>query len=242
MQAAKAAGYEQAPQVVRAHQRALVSELRRRRLDPELAAVSVSEAEIETHYQSHPSEFTRPGKVRAAIILVATPARARPEKLTQLAQRATEAREAALRLPAATRSFGSVAVKYSDDQATRYRGGDTGWIEVGAPRTRWDPAVLQALLLLREPGEISPVLTTDSGHYLVRLIERDEAALRPLQEVSAQIRHQLLAAKKTSVERRFHEELRETVAVSVNRELLRSVKAPETEEPAGGGRPPAMPE
>ena len=146
-----------------------------------------------------------------------------------------------MHLPDATRTFGSVAVKYSDDQATRYRGGDTGWIKVGNPRTRWEPEVMQALLALRELGEISPVITTDSGHYLVRLMGREEPALRTLAEVSSQIRHQLLAGKKAAVEARFHEELRKRIAVTVDKELLRSVTAPKIEETMAA-RPPSLPE
>ena len=85
VQAARAAGYEQTPAVVKAYQGALVAELRRQQLEPRLAAVSVSKAEVEAYYRDHPTEFTKPSKVRAAILRIAIPARVRPEKEQQLA-------------------------------------------------------------------------------------------------------------------------------------------------------------
>jgi parvulin-like peptidyl-prolyl isomerase len=200
----------------------------------------VTDEEVETYYRAHPDEFTNAKKVRAAVIRITVPARASDEKKAQLAKRAEAARAEALGLNPATRSFGPVAVRYSDHQATRYRGGDTGWLAIGKLDRRWPEEVNKAIFALSEAGKVGPVITTADGHYIVKLMETRDSAPQPLAAVKAQIRHQLYNHKRVRVEDEFYRELKTKVPVRVDHVKL------ETIEPVGGSggkmsKPPALP-
>lgn len=131
-----------------------------------------------------------------------------------------------------------MAVKYSDDQATRYRGGETGSLTTKEGNNGWDKEVIEALSALKTPGEVSPVIATPTGFYIVKLMEKKEGAIRPLNEVKDIIRYQILTDKKNRAEQEFYEKLKAKVNVSVNSELLKTMEAPDA-----GVRlePPALP-
>ena len=76
-----------------------------------------------------------------------------------------------------------MAQNHSEDQASRYRGGDIGWLTVGDTNAPWDPAMLAAVSKLAQPGDLAPVVSTPEAFYLVKLVERQPASVRPLEAV-----------------------------------------------------------
>jgi len=206
-----------------------------------LAKIVVSETEIEDYYLRHQSDFSSPGRARAAVIQILVPPMASADKKAQLARRAEAARAEALNLDPATRSFGPVAVKYSDHQPTRYRGGDTGWLQPARGDARWPAEVMAAVFVLEEAGKVSPVITGPAGYYLVKLMELRESAPRPLGALKERIRHQLLVLKKAKVEREFYEELKTKVPVRVNRARLEAIEPPKSGTVKDARQPPGLP-
>jgi len=233
--AAKKAGFEEKPEIREALRNFIVSRYREETLAPLLSKITISDEEINSYYQGRQSEFTVPPMRRGALIEVPVPVRATEEKKAELLARAEKARAEALGLDPDTASFGQVAVTYSDDQATRYRGGDMGWLSRGRPG-RWDAKVEEALFSLAHTGVISPIITTAHGHYLVKLVEMKESYIRPLAEVKERIRYQLLNKKREAATAAFFEGLKQSVSVTINEELLKTL---ETSNPAPG--PPALP-
>jgi len=222
--AALRAGYDKNPAILERLKGLMVNRFRQDNLEPRLVKIAVSETEIENYYRHHQADFHTSEMVRAAVIQISVSPRASGEKKAQLAGRAEAARAEALKLDPDTRSFGSVAVRYSDHQPTRYRGGDTGWLQPDRGDARWPAEVMAALLSLHEPGKVSPVITVSTGYYLVKLMERKESAPRPLEALRDRIRHQLLVRKKAEVAREFYEELKATVPVRVNRAGLEAIE------------------
>jgi len=238
--AAAEAGYADSPEIIERLRRYMAAKYRNDVLTPRLEKVQVTDEEVEKYYKANQDAFTVDKKVRAAVIRISVPARASDEKKAQLAQRAKTARSEALKLNPATRSFGSVAVRYSDHQSTRYRGGDTGWITAGKTDSRWPIHVNKAIFALKEEGRVSPVITTVDGHYLVKLMETKESAPKPLSAVKEQIRHQLYNQKRARVEEEFYRELKKKVPVRLNQAKLEAI-----EPPGGPGskaqKPPGLP-
>ncbi len=70
--------------------------------------------------------------------------------------------------------FGPLAVANSLDASTRAAGGDLGWFPRG-----WltEPAVEQAAFAL-QPGELSEVVATEQGYYVLQVLERDPVRAR----------------------------------------------------------------
>lgn len=231
VEAARAEGYERDPAVVAALEAVLASRFRDDRLTPRFSQATVSEDEVAAYYQAHPAEFSVPPRDRVAVIQITVPARASDEARAAARQRAEAARAEALALGPGTLSFGSVAVTYSDDPASRYRGGETEALRAGS-------AAAEALAALGEVGAVSPVVESPEGFFLVKLMDRRPGALRPLAEVAGEVRHRLLLEKKAAVEQAFYDALRGQFPVVVDEAALSAVPL----APLGkADRPPGLP-
>ncbi len=231
-------GYDKKPSILNAVKRIIINQYRKDYLEPELSKITVTEDEIHSFYNQHTSEYSTPQMVRAAVIKISVPAKAPDEKKAELLKRAEDARAEAMMLDRATLSFGSVAVKFSDDQVSRYRGGDTGLMKQGASDTRWSNEVMDAIFSLKEPGQVSPVIISSDGYYLVKLMETKAGVTRPLLDVKEIIQSRLFFEKKTHKEKEFYEKLAASLKVEINRELLGKIELPNA---GGRSAPPAMP-
>lgn len=232
-------GYDKRQAILEAYKRLIINQYRQDHLEPELSKITVTDVEIRSFYDGHPSEFLTPQMVRAAVIKISVPAKTPDEKKAELLKKAEDARTEAMTLDRNTLSFGSVAIKFSDDQVSRYRGGDTGLMKRGASDVRWPKEVMDAVFSLKEPGQVSPVIVSSGGYYLVKLMETKESVTRPLAEVKEMIQSRLFFEKKAQKEKEFYGKLSSALKVEINRELLGNIRLPD----AGGARsaPPAMP-
>ena len=239
--AALKAGYDKDPQIRASLKQFMANKYREDVLEPRFEKITVSEKEIENYYKKHQSDFITPIMVRTAIIRISVSTYASKQKKAQLLKRAEAARIEALNLSPATRSFGSVAVTYSDHQSTRYRGGDTGWLQVGRDDQYWPDEVMETIFSLKETGKVSPVITSPTGYYLVKLMGRRGGSALPLGALKERIRHQLLAQKKAEVECGFYKELKGNVPVWVDRARLQAIEPSEGRIGKEEKQPPGLP-
>jgi len=242
---ARKAGVPQDPEFRRLVERMTVQRLRQDRLESELADSRIGDDEVAAYYEEHIEEFSRPERRRIALLRVDRPEQA--ENAEQARIRIEQARQQAGELPSETLHFGEVAVEYSDDRTSRYQGGVIGWL-VDRPERRygWDDEVVEAAFALQAPGDISPVVTTDSGYYILRLVELEPERARPLEQVADGIRHRLDRERAQRFEATFVDRIREAHAVEIEQRRLAEIPPPDAvpaeREDAGGQRlPPAMP-
>ena len=134
-------------------------------------------------------------------------------------------------------AFERLVREHSEDQATRYQAGDTGWLSGGADKNRWDPAIAEALNALQRPGDCAPVVATATGFYVIRLTGTKPAATRPLTEVGPAIRHQLQQSKREQSTAAFHARMRAGLDIRTNAAVLARIVVPDSATP----RPPALP-
>lgn len=143
--------------------------LSRRLLEKEgLTEVHVSPSEVERFYNERRDSIAFvPGRVTLAHILVAVmPSEAAEEEAQR---RASEV----LDILARGGDFAVVAGSFSDDRATRGRGGDLGWRELA----ELPPELAMVAEQLR-PGQISPPFRGREGYLMVRLEGRDGGRAR----------------------------------------------------------------
>lgn len=235
--AARRAKYENDPEVVAAIRQIMVSKYLRDNLEPRLARAQVSDQEAEAYYQAHGQEFGAPAMVHAALIRIAAPPHASEETKARLLKRAEAARTEALALEPGVPGFGGVAVNYSEDQDSRYRGGDIGWLRVGTIDGRLDRKVSEAVSALTASDPVSAVIVAEDGYYIVKRIDSKEATIKPYNQVKDGVRYHVLQEKKRKIELDFIEELKKKIPVSVNSGLLRTLPGPAHEN----SRPPALP-
>lgn len=219
-------GYDQRPEIREAVRLLLSRVYREEKLAVLLDKINITDGELADAYRANAADYTTPARRRLALIEIRVPTKATAEKREELRQRAEQARNEALALPASTPAFATVAVNYSDDQASRYRGGEIGWLARDQQRSRWNGPVLEELFTLAEPGMISPVLATPDGFYLVKLLEISTSALRPFSDVKEQIRHQLLEKKRVQITNDFYAQLQKEVSVTINEQLLADIEMP----------------
>lgn len=240
VEAAKAAGLDKTPEMQRAWENLLVMKLRETRLEPRLTNAEPSAGEIESYYASHRAQYAEPAMRRGAVLFAEITAKMPAESKARLRQRLVEAREKAgsVEKNEVLRGFGALAVEYSDDQSTRYRGGDIGWIQAGKGDSRFDPRVLEALFALSRPGEIGEVLETPRGFYLLKLTEIRSERVKTLDSARPAIRHQLLLEGQKRINADWKQAARAAVPTEIFPQVLERIRVSEPVVPSG--HPPSF--
>jgi parvulin-like peptidyl-prolyl isomerase len=237
---AREAGYERHTDIQTMVRRLLASRYEQDQLKPRLDALKVSDEEVRREYDSHVRDYSVPEYVHAAMIFIELPKGASPDAVKQATARAETALAEAAKLPATTRGFGDLARRHSDDQASKYVGGDLGWQPRGQSGDRWGQPVTDAIAKLDKPGDVGPIVRTDRGLYLVKLIEKREGSVRPFEQVRDGIAHKLMQDKRAVAERAFREEVWAAGQPKINQDLLSKSQPPKV-PPDPKDRPPALP-
>jgi peptidyl-prolyl cis-trans isomerase SurA len=148
--------------------------------------VNISPAEIKAYYDAHPAEFTaKKERFKLAQILIALPPNSSPDQVEAARQKAEDIRKQAVK----GGDFAALARKYSDDDS-KSQGGELGDFSRGEVLDS-----IQTAINKMKPGEISEPVRTEHGFHIVKLEEHDTPGLKPLAEVSDQIRDKLMTDK-----------------------------------------------
>jgi parvulin-like peptidyl-prolyl isomerase len=217
---AKTGGFDQRPEIQARIKSLIIGQFKEQQ--SRLKSAPVTEQEIEASYRANGNRYAQPETIRAALIFMSVPETATEERKAELREQAEAvSREART---ADERAFAQLAVHHSEDQASRYRGGDIGWLTRGAAQV--EPSVTEALFLLRQPDEFAPLIQTARGFYIAKLLEKREAARRPLAEVREAIRYQLSRQKAEQAELDFYAAMKAGLEIQINQDLIESISLP----------------
>jgi peptidyl-prolyl cis-trans isomerase D len=146
---------------------------------------SVSQEELQAYYREHRDEYRVPAQVDVRHILVKTPPPGPDGKVDQKAVDAARAKaEDILKQVKAGANFADLAKKYSDDPGSAKKGGSLGWIQRNAGGL--DPAFEQAAFSLAKGGT-SELVKSSFGFHIIHVDDRQDAHVKPFDEVKAQI-------------------------------------------------------
>jgi parvulin-like peptidyl-prolyl isomerase len=198
-QRARSAGYDTDPELRAQLERILGERFERDQLRAHARELQVSPEEIEAVYRRDLERFTRPERVQVALIWIPVPAGATDDARARARARAEQAWREARDPSAAAGTFGVLALRYSSDFESRYRGGEIGWLERGDTDPRWGEAVVNAAFSLPETGDLSEVVTTASGFAIVKLLRREARRTASLDEVQDVIRGEIEADRRRRV-------------------------------------------
>lgn len=226
LQQARAAGLENDAEVRRACEDVLLARYQETQIAPKVTAAKVTPEEIKAAYDHDSARYTRPAKVKLAFVFIAVNAKADSNQIAAAESRAGEILAQARLLPAETRGFGRIAADYSDDQVTRYRGGDAGWFDADGLEGLWPKEIVAAGFVLTNAGDISGVLRGKEGFYLVKKLDSRPASVTPLEQVRPLIERQLLVAKQQEIERQLKLQARAAAKVFTDPALLATVAYP----------------
>lgn len=135
----------------------------------------IAESDVEKFYNENIGEFTQPEKIRVRQIMLRT--RRDTVERKQAIATLNKIREDII----SGADFEEMAKKHSQDPAAA-EGGIIGWQERG----QLTLAIEEAAFALKK-GEVSPVVETPLGVYLLRVDDRKEAEAIPLQDARVQI-------------------------------------------------------
>jgi parvulin-like peptidyl-prolyl isomerase len=201
LERARALKLDQDIELKRQAENLLIGRLKQVEVEDQLAALEVTDEELQDYYQANISDYSTPAQVRVALLYLEASKHLSDEARNGIRSKMEEGRSRALDLPAETRGFGADAMVYSDEATSRFKGGDIGWLQDGAARYRWPEVVVETAFNL-DAGAISEVLETDAGFYLIKQLDSRASQVRPLgARVASSLKTKLLRQKKTEFER-----------------------------------------
>lgn len=234
--AAAASGYDKDAEVLAALDRILTD---RYLHDRTAAAARPTDAEVVRYYDAHAADFGGGERRRGGFIRIGLARTASAE--TKQAAEARARRAAADARGAEANAFAMAADRYSDDAATRYIGGDMGWVREGDTGYRWDPAVTAALFKITTVGGVAGPVATPEGLFVVRLIEKTDGKPRPLAAVRSNIEQRLLQERRARLEQEAYAEARRAIPVNIDRAALLAITPPAPSEITADEPPPPLP-
>ncbi len=214
----------------------LVSKLWDREVAARAAAVTVTDDELKSEYQRNLARYTLPAQARLAMVQISGGKVMSDVKRAELRARAEEARRKAVAQPvieprgAAVGGFGPLAAEYSEDVASRFRGGDLGWLDPNSTAYHWPAAVLRAGFALPR-GQVSEIIEAGGSFYLVMKTDERKSTVTPFAQVERGLKQAVLQRKRQELETAFREDSLRQAGPFVDSKVLAAVElpAPKTE-------------
>lgn len=244
VKAARAAGIDRDPELVRAAEQVLVNRYLRQNLDQLQREVVISDAEVRAHYEADAARYAVPARRRLAVIRIEVPSSESGLDWGAAEAEAGKVLTLARALPQSVPHFGALAQEYSSEGDSRWRGGVIGWLAESVDvenRPGLDPEALRTGLAISEAGDMAGPVRGADAVWLVRLVDRDGGRGRSFEELAAGIRQGLHQQRLSDIEA----ELRSRTLAAVHTEVrepqlaaIEPVAPPADEQPP---QPPALP-
>ena len=171
----------------------------------------VTDEELEQYYNDNLHRLTLPAKVRVRHVLLSWKPLGKSNDRAALREQLEDIRNKAL----AGEDFAELAKRYSED-STRINGGDVGFFRRG----EMVPAFEKAAFSL-QPGEISEVVETPFGVHFLKLEEREDAHLLPLDDVRQDLFEHISNEKMNKEVEAEYQRLREQAEIKILMQIER---------------------
>lgn len=150
----------------------------------QMAGIEVSQQELQSYYEQHQNEFRVPEQINVRQILIKKPLPGQDGKVDQKAVEAAHAKaDDILKQLKSGGNFADLAKKNSEDTETAKNGGSLGWVRPDAFPVE---AVSKAVASLAK-GATSDVIDAGYAFVILHVDDKQDAHLKPLDEVKAQI-------------------------------------------------------
>lgn len=147
--------------------------------DPSPEAVKEAlqnESLLKTKYEMKKADFTTKARLNIRQIRVGIPFQASADT-----RKKAQDKMVSIKSQLTPSNFESVAKSQSDDEFAK-KGGARGWISQGVLEKQMEDAALKL-----SPNQISEVIETPSGLFLVQLLEKQDSQVKPLEEVKQEL-------------------------------------------------------
>jgi len=184
----------------------LISRLRERILFPRIEGIRIDEVMVAEYYGEHLDQYTDREQIKVAVLWFDSRGK-RPLEM-RYENRLNKVREQIMDgvIPI-KEGFGNLAIQNSEHSGSRYKGGVIGWLEAGSYPDDFRQNVLRIARDLKEAGDLSELVVSDAGSFLVRLLEKRPERIVPLPEVADTIERKLKREAREELEKQFVEEM-----------------------------------
>ncbi|MCF8030406.1 MAG: SurA N-terminal domain-containing protein [Desulfohalobiaceae bacterium] len=142
----------------------------------------VPEEDIRRYYERNKQDFQQKEEVKVRHILFSLQGNATEETAQEARQRMLRLRE---RIQAGEMDFASAAKKHSQGPSAS-QGGSLGWVAQGETLAPFQKAAFSL-----EPGQISDPVRTRKGWHLIKVEDRREGGVKPLDQVKNEVRERV---------------------------------------------------
>jgi peptidyl-prolyl cis-trans isomerase D len=147
-------------------------------------SLQITDDQLKTKYQQDIQQYQVPNRVHVEHILLMTVGAGKTDaEVEEIRKKAQDVLNQAKK----GSSFEDLAKKYSEDPGTKDKGGDLGWIIQGQTVAEFEKAAFTL-----PKGSISDLVKTQYGFHILKIIDKESAHTKPLDEVKEPIRTHLL--------------------------------------------------
>jgi len=165
--------------------------------------VQITQDDLQSYYDQHRDQYRVPAQIKVSHIWIKMPLPADDGKVDQnkVAEAQRRAEDISKQLKSGAK-FEDLAKKYSEDPGSANVGGSLGWIGQGQMTPEFEKAANSL-----SKGQISDVVKTSDGFHIIRLDDKQEAHMKSLDEVKAQIEPEVKHLKAQQLAQRKAETL-----------------------------------
>jgi parvulin-like peptidyl-prolyl isomerase len=164
-----------------------------------------TDEEIQKFYDANPEKFPLPERAHiASIFLKAAPA-STPDEKAEIKKKLEDIRAD---IESKKMTFAEAAAKFSQDATYAQNGGDLGIVSRGQMGKEVEESVFGTI-----PGSLTPVVKSETGYLLVKVIELKPAGKAPLEEAKPAIKNYLTQVAKQAALQRFMKDLKSKAVI-----------------------------
>jgi peptidyl-prolyl cis-trans isomerase C len=173
--------------------------------------VKIDDADLEVYYKTHESEFKHPQLVRVRHILI----KATKDMSDEDKAKAKKKAEDLLAKIRSGEDFEKLASEFSEDDGSKARGGDLGFLEMGSL-----PKPFEKVAFSLKPGEVGGPVETSAGYHIIKLEEKKDAGVWPLETVKEQVREKVLRQIVNGKAKEYVEQVVKESKIEVHPDLI----------------------
>ena len=170
--------------------------------------IQISDDELKVRYQHDIQQYQVPNRVHAEHILFMTVGKTDAE-VDEIKKKA----EDVLKQVKKGTKFDELAKKYSEDPGSKEKGGDLGWLVQGQTVPEFEKVAFAL-----PPSQVSDLVKTQYGFHIIKVLEKETAHTKSLDEVKLPILTQLRLNKTQEEENK--------VSDQISAEIRKSSKTP----------------
>jgi peptidyl-prolyl cis-trans isomerase D len=167
------------------------------------SGITVTQDDLQSYYQQHRDAYRVPEQVKVSHILIKTPLPGADGKVDEkgVAEAQRRAEDLAKQLKSGAK-LEDLAKKYSEDPGSAKEGGSLGWIGRGQTVPEFEKTAFSL-----PKGQISDLVKSSYGFHIIRVDEKQDAHMKSLDEVKAEIEPALKHQKAQQLAQRQAEAL-----------------------------------